>query len=171
MLTQEEGLEGGWGWSRGPGGLGAGGMVGIGPAQQRLQGVNEEKAPGLIQILCRLTDRWVSQQDKYTFLGFEVTLWNPGGLRHSNVLNTEFQCRFKATAGHLETPELRPTHEAHGSDHRLQEAEVASVRTLSRHLAKGTATQQVQKRPPVQVPLAPVMEICFHWQNIQAMDW
>lgn len=57
-----------------------------GPADtERLQGpsghsevlslcVNEEKAPGLIQILCRLRDRWVSQQDKYAFVGFEVTL-------------------------------------------------------------------------------------------------
>lgn len=57
-----------------PRGLGARGMVRTDPAQQLLQGVNAEKALGLIQILCHLTDRWVSQQDKYTFLGFEVTL-------------------------------------------------------------------------------------------------
>lgn len=88
MLTQEEGLEGGWtheagaeaqvAWLQG---------VWSGPAQHsgacRGRGghsevlslcVNEEKAPGLIQILCRLRDRWVSQQDKYAFVGFEVTL-------------------------------------------------------------------------------------------------
>lgn len=79
VLTQEEGLAGGWAHEAGAE------AARTSPAQRRLRGrgghsavlslcVSGEKAPGLIQTLCRLRDRWVSQQGKYASVGFEVAL-------------------------------------------------------------------------------------------------
>lgn len=69
--------------SGGPGGLGCRGHGQDQPSTEAPAGaeaatvrcsacVNEEKAPGLIQILCRLRDRWVSQQDKYAFVDLKL---------------------------------------------------------------------------------------------------